>query len=114
MFFVDCNDKSSRSHRYWISKDELLSGEQVAAAKPISERKALEICNVAIKERTSHPSTDDPDLITGSSSYIVVATGRNVVNINFSVKNAFCLKLKHQGACTFENSRLLDVSNVEK
>lgn len=109
MFFIDCNDKASKSHRYWVSRNDLSKGNTKRAAAPISKSKALEICNNELRARTSNPSTYDPALALGSVSRVVESVGRNVVEIDFAAKNSFGLEEKYRGSCVFESGELLEV-----
>jgi len=44
-FYIDCNDRSGNSHRYWVSRSDLKAGKSGKAMTPISEVKAINICN---------------------------------------------------------------------
>lgn len=110
MFFIDCNNKAGKGHRYWVSKDDLQKGSKVSAAAPIPKDDALKLCNMELKARTSNPSTYDPALLTGSVSRVTESNGRNAVEINFTAKNDFGLERKFTGKCLFESGKILEVT----
>ena len=64
MFFIDCNDLSSTTRRFWISETDLANGSLIEATAPVSETAALQICSQELKARTTNPSTYDSLLIT--------------------------------------------------
>lgn len=113
MFFIDCNDQSSKFHRYWISNEDLMNKKLVKPLFTIPEVEAIHICNDELKNRTSFPSTYNPSLITGTSSIKNEELGRNLVEIKFSAKNAYGLELNFIGECVFESGEVLDVTANE-
>ena len=110
MFYVDCNDKSSNTKRYWVSENELKQGTAKKATSPVPESLANEICNRELKERTNNPSTYDPSLILGTSSRKIERTGRNVVEIEFKASNAFGVDGKYIGRCILEGGSPIEVT----
>ena len=110
MFYVDCNDKSSNTKRYWISKNELKQGTAKNAMTPVSESLAKKICNREFKKRTNNPSTYDPSLILGTSSRKVERTGRNVIEIEFKASNSFGVEGKYVGHCILEGGSPIEVT----
>jgi hypothetical protein len=114
MFFIDCNDRSGSSHRYWISRGELKEGAPKTPATPVDEGAAMNICNTELKSRTANPSTYDPALLTGSISAVVERVGRNVVEIDFSAANAFGVEGKYRGRCILESGNFIEVTIEER
>jgi hypothetical protein len=110
MFYVDCNDKSSNTKRYWVSENELKQGIAKKATSPVSESLAKEICSQELKKRTNNPSTYDPSLILGASSRTIERTGRNVVEIEFKASNSFGVESKYIGRCILEGGAPIEVT----
>lgn len=110
IFYVDCNDKSSNTKRYWISKNELKQGTAKNATSPVSESLAKQICNRELQKRTNNPSTYDPSLILGASSRKIERTGRNVVEIEFKASNAFGVEGQYIGRCILEGGSSIEVT----
>lgn len=109
-FFIDCNDKVGNPNRYWVSRDDLKSGNSGSPAMPISETKAIDICNNELRLKTTNPSTYDPSLLTGTSSRSLKANGRNVVEIDFTAASALGIKGKYRGKCILESGRLIEAT----
>jgi len=114
MFYVDCNDKSSNTKRYWVSENELKQGIAKKATSPVSESLAKEICSRELKKRTNNPSTYDPSLVLGASNQTVERTGRNVVEIEFKASNAFGVEGKYIGRCILEGGAPIEVTIRER
>jgi hypothetical protein len=110
MFYVDCNDKSSNTKRYWLSENELKQGIAKKATSPVSESLAKEICSRELKKRTNNPSTYEPSLVLGASNQTVERTGRNVVEIEFKASNAFGVEGKYIGRCILEGGAPIEVT----
>lgn len=108
MFYIDCNNKASKPRRYWISINDLAQGIGRNSTVAISEARALEACNRALRTQAMNPTTYDPALITGSTSRIVESVGRNVVKINFTAENAFGVKREYLGRCVLEAGSMVE------
>jgi len=110
MFYVDCNDKQSKTRRYWVSESDLAGGFVKKAATPVSSSDAISTCNSELKARATNPSTYEPSLILGASSRAVERTGRNVVEINFEAANFFGVVGKYVGRCILESGLTIEVT----
>ena len=110
MFYVDCNDKSSKTKRYWVSENELKQDIAKNATSPVSESLAKEICSRELKKRTNNPSTYDPSLVLGASNRTVERTGRNVVEIEFKASNTYGVEGKYVGQCILEGGSPIEVT----
>ncbi|MGI2002123.1 hypothetical protein [Shewanella frigidimarina] len=109
MFFIDCNDQSSNTKRYWISESELAQGVVKNATLPIMKSEAIDICNQEFKKMVNNPSTYDPSLILGTSHNVVETSGRNIVEIEFKASNAFGVKSPFIGRCILEAGAPIEV-----
>lgn len=109
-FYIDCNDHSGNSHRYWVSRNDLKAGNSSPPAAPVSETVAIDICNAELRSKATNPSTYNPALLTGTSSRIVKGNGRNIVEINFSAKSANGVEGKFRGKCILESGRLIEAT----
>lgn len=109
-FFIDCNSLSGNPNRYWISRDDLKAGNSRPPASPVSDAKAIEICNTELRSQTTNPSTYDPSLLTGTTGRTIKANGRNVVEIDFSAANKLGIKSKFRGRCILESGRLIEAT----
>lgn len=110
MFYIDCNDKQSKTKRYWVSQSDLRAGAMKKAASPVSSNDAISICNKELKARTTNPSTYDPSLALGTTSRVIKRTGRNVVEINFEASNAFGVVGQYIGRCILESGSPIEVT----
>lgn len=110
MFYIDCNDKQSKTKRYWVSESDLAGGTVKKAATPVSSSDAISICNKELKARTTNPSTYDPALTLGTSSRAIDSTGRNVVEIDFKAANSFGVVGKYVGRCILESGSPIEVT----
>lgn len=110
MYFVDCNDKKSKTKRFWVSESELKQGVVKSSTSPISSSDAIKICNQELKSRTNQPDTYNPSLTIGTTSRIVERTGRNVVEIEFEASNALGMKKEYIGQCILEGGKPLEVT----
>ena len=110
MYYVDCNDKQSKTKRYWVSESDLAGGSLKKAATPVSSSDAISTCNNELKARTTNPSTYDPSLTLGASSRVIERTGRNVVEINFEAANSFGVIGKYVGNCILESGLPIEVT----
>ena len=110
MFYVDCNDKQSKTKRYWVSESDLAGGSVKKPATPVSNSDAISICNNELKTRTTNQNTYEPSLISGASSRAVERTGRNVVEINFEAANSFGVVGKYAGSCILESGLPIEVT----
>lgn len=113
-FYIDCNNQSGQSRRYWVSRNDLKEGSVKPPATPISTTAAVELCNAELRSKTAHPATYNPSLLTGTTSRVVEANGRNVVSIDFSAKNAFGVEGKFQGKCILEAGRLIEATIADR
>lgn len=109
-FFIDCNDQSGSPNRYWVSRDDLKAGNSRPSATPVSESKAIEICNAELRSQTTNPSTYDPSLLTGTTIRALKANGRNDVEIDFSAANKLGVTSKFRGRCILESGRLIEAT----
>jgi len=109
-FYIDCNDHSGSSHRYWVSRGDLKAGNSRPPATPVSEAAAIDICNTELRSKATNPSTYNPSLLTGTTSRIVKANGRNIVEIDFSAENALGVEGKFRGRCILESGRLIEAT----
>ena len=109
-FYIDCNDHSSRSHRYWVSRGDLKAGIFRPPVTPVSEAAALDICNTELRSKATNPATYNPSLLSGTTSRIVKANGRNIVEIDFSAKSAIGVEGKFRGRCILESGRLIEAT----
>lgn len=110
MFYIDCNDHSGNSRRYWVSRDDLKAGNSTPPATPISEAAAIDICNKELRSKAINPATYNPSLLTGTTSRTVKSNGRNVVEIDFSAKSAIGVEGKFRGRCILESGRLIEAT----
>lgn len=110
MFYIDCNDRTGVKRRYWVSRDDLKTGNQKPSAAPVSKATAIDICNTKLRLKTTNPTTYNPSLLTGTTSRTVVANGRNIVEIDFSAKSAIGVEEKFRGRCILESGRLIEVT----
>ena len=110
MFYIDCNDKQSRTKRFWVSESDLAGDSIRKAATPVPSSDAISICNKELKSRTTNPGTYDPALILGTSSRAIESTGRNVVEIDFEAKNSFGVIGKYVGRCILESGSLIEIT----
>lgn len=110
MFYIDCNDRTGKSHRYWVTRSDLKSGNSRPPAKPVSEATAIDICNTELRSKATNPSTYNPSLLTGTTGRTVKASGRNVVEIDFSAENALGVEGKFRGRCILESGRLIEAT----
>lgn len=110
MFYIDCNDKQSKTKRFWVSESDLAGGSIKQAATPISDSAAISICNSELKARATNPSTYDPALTLGTTSRAVESTGRNIVEINFEAANSFGAVGKYVGRCILESGSPIEVT----
>ena len=109
-FYIDCNDRTGNTHRYWVTRSDLKSGNSRPPAKPVSEAAAIDICNTELRSKATNPSTYNPSLLTGTTSRIVKANGRNIVEIDFSAENALGVEGKFRGRCILESGRLIEAT----
>lgn len=109
-YYIDCNDKNSKTRRYWLSEKELKNGILKKALAPVSSQDAISICNEELKSRVSHPSSYDPSLVLGTSNKSIERNGRNVVEISFKASNALGVIKKYKGSCVLEAGSLIDIS----
>ena len=109
-FYIDCNDHSGNSYRYWVSRGDLKAGNSRPPATPISEAAAIDICNTELRSKATNPATYNPSLLTGTTSRIVKANGRNIVEIDFSAKSAIGVEGKFRGRCILESGRLIEAT----
>lgn len=107
-FYIDCNDRSGNSKRYWISLSDLKAGNLKTPAASISKSAAIDICNAELRSRTTNPATYKPALLTGTTSRIIKTTGRNVVEIEFTAKSGLGIESKFQGKCILESGHLIE------
>lgn len=107
-FYIDCNDRSGNSKRYWVSRADLKAGNMKKSAAPISKRAAIDICNAELRSRTTNPSTYRPALLTGTTSRIIKATGRNIVEIEFTAKSGLGMESNFQGKCILESGHFIE------
>jgi hypothetical protein len=108
MFYIDCNNKVSKPRRYWVSSNDLAQGIGRNSTSAISEARALDACNGALRAQAMNPATYDPSLITGSTSRIVESVGRNVVEINFTAENGLGIEGKYLGRCVLEAGMMIE------
>ncbi len=109
-FYIDCNDHSGNSNRYWLSRSDLKNGNSKPPALPVSEASAIDICNKDLRSKVTNPATYKPALLTGTTSRIIKANGRNVVEIDFSAKSAIGIEGKFRGRCILESGRLIETT----
>lgn len=109
-YYIDCNDHSGNSHRYWVSLGDLKAGNTRPPAMPVSESAAIDICNTELRSKATNPATYNPALLTGTTSRIVKANGRNIVEIDFSAKSAIGIEGKFRGRCILESGRLIEAT----
>lgn len=109
-FYIDCNDLSGNSHRYMLSRDDLKAGNSKLPEKSVSEAAAIDICNTELRSNTTNPATYTPSLLTGATSKIVKANGRNIVEIDFSAKSAIGIEGTFKGRCILESGRLIETT----
>lgn len=109
-FYIDCNNNSGNSHRYWVSRGDLKAGSSRPPATPVSKAAAIDICNTELRSKATIPATYNPALIIGTTSSIVKANGRNVVEIDFSAENALGVEGKFRGRCILESGRLIEAT----
>lgn len=109
-FYIDCNDHSSNPHRYWVSRGDLKAGNSRPPATPISEAAAIDICNTELRSKATNLATYNPSLLTGTTSRIVKANGRNIVEIDFNAKSAIGVEGKFRGRCILESGRLIEAT----
>jgi hypothetical protein len=114
MYYVDCNDQKGKSHRFWISRDDLKSQTSRSASKPMDRSGALRLCDSELNSRATNRSTYDSSLIFGSSVNTIPETGRNVVSINFSAQNSFGVEQKLRGKCIIESGIPIEVTVEER
>lgn len=112
MFYIDCNDHSGNSRRYWVSRDDLKAGNSRPPATPVSEAAAIDICNRELRSKATSSAINNPPLLTGITSRIVKSNGRNLVEIDFSTKSAIGVEGKLRGKCILESGRLIE-STIE-
>lgn len=113
-FYIDCNDSSGNSKRYWVSGADLKAGTARAPATPISEKEAIGICNEALRSQTTNPSSYKPALLTGTSSRALKENGRNVVEIEFTAKSKLGVEGKYRGRCILESGGLIEAVIEER
>ncbi len=110
MFYIDCNNRQSKTKRYWISQNDLRGGAVKKAASPVSSSDAIAICNKELKARVTNPGTYDPSLTFGTTNRAIERTGRNVVEIDFEASNAFGVVGKYVGRCILESGTPIEVT----
>lgn len=109
-FYIDCNDHSGNSHRYWVSHNDLKAGNSRPSATPVSEAAAIDICNTELRSKATNPTTYNPALLSGTSSRIVKSNGRNIVEIDFSAKSAIGVEGQFRGRCILESGSLIEAT----
>lgn len=110
MFYIDCNNNSGNSHRYWVSRGDLEAGNSRQPATHVSKAAAIDICNTELRSKATNPATYNPSLLTGTASRIVKANGRNIVEIDFSAESALGVEGKFRGRCILESGRLIEAT----
>jgi len=113
-YYVDCLSKSKEQKRWWVDKRMLKKVRLGEPSEALDAYAARDLCNEELKYRVNNPSTYDPSLLTGTSSNVIAATGKNIVSIDFSAKNSFNLELEFVGVCDFEDGKLKDVRIQER
>lgn len=109
-FYIDCNDHSGNSRRYWVSRSDLKAGNSSPPATSVSDAVATEICNTELRSKANNSGTYKPSLLTSTSSRSVKANGRNIVEINFNVKRTNGVEGKFRGRCILESGRLIEAT----
>lgn len=108
MYYIDCNDSSANSSRYWVSDGDLKTGIPKPPETPIPEADATKICNTELRSKTTNPTTYDPSLLTGTTSRTIKLNGRNVVKIDFTAKSSIGVESKFRGRCILESGVLIE------
>lgn len=108
MYYIDCNDNSNNSHRYWVSSSDLITGNARPPTAPVSEAIAINLCNAELRSKTTNPATYNPSLLIGTTSKIIQSNGRNIVEIGFSAKSAIGIENEFRGKCILESGILIE------
>lgn len=110
MFYVDCNDRQSKTKRFWLSESDLKAGTLKKVASTIPSGDAITICNAQLKAKTTNPSTYDPSLTLGTRSQVIEGAGRNVVEIEFKAGNALGVTKNYLGRCILEGGAVIELT----
>lgn len=114
MFYIDCNNSSGQSSRFWVSREDLKNGISRQKTSAINGKEAVRICDDALRSQTINPASYKSALLTGASNRISKENGRNSVEIEFTAKNGLGSEGKYIGKCILESGHLIEVIANER